>query len=50
VAPVSPEAFKPIARAKILEGPVWTAPVLANGLVYLRNSRGDVVAVDLRKK
>jgi outer membrane protein assembly factor BamB len=50
IARVSPEAFAPIARAKILEGPVWTAPVLANGLVYLRNSRGDAVAVDLRKK
>jgi outer membrane protein assembly factor BamB len=50
IAPVSPAAFKPAARAKILDGQVWTAPVLANGLVYGRNSKGDVVAVDLRKK
>lgn len=50
IAPVSPEAFKPTARARILEPHVWTAPVLANGLVYGRNSKGDVVAVDLRKK
>lgn len=50
VAPVSPDSFKPTARAQILGGKSWTAPVLANGLVYCRNSRGDLVAVDLRKK
>ncbi len=49
-APVSPEAFKPTARAQVLGGRCWTIPVLANGLVYCRNSRGDIVAVDLRKK
>lgn len=50
IAPVSPEAFKPSARAQVLGGKSWTAPVLANGLLYCRNSRGDIVAVDLRKK
>lgn len=50
VAPVSTAGFKPTSRAQILGGKSWTAPVLANGLVYCRNSRGDVVVVDLRKK
>jgi len=50
VAPASPEGFKPTARAQILGGKSWTAPVLANGLVYCRNSRGDLVTVDLRKR
>jgi len=50
VAPVSSDGFKPTARAQILGGKSWTAPVLANGLLYCRNSRGDLVAVDLRKK
>jgi outer membrane protein assembly factor BamB len=50
IAPVSTGGFKPTARAQILRGQCWTAPVLANGLVYCRNSRGDIVAVDLRKK
>lgn len=50
IAPVSTEGFKPIARAQVLGGKSWTAPVLANGIVYCRNSRGDIVAVDLRKK
>ena len=31
-------------------GKSWTAPVFANGLVYCRNSRGDLVAVDLCQK
>jgi outer membrane protein assembly factor BamB len=50
VAPASPGGFKPTARAQVLGGKCWTVPVLANGLVYCRNSRGDIVAVDLRKK
>ena len=50
IAPASPDGFKPTARAQVLGGKCWTMPVLANGLVYCRNSRGDIVAVDLRKK
>jgi outer membrane protein assembly factor BamB len=50
IAPVSTEGFNPTSQAQILGGKSWTAPVLANGLVYCRNSRGDVVAVDLRKR
>ena len=49
LAPATPTGFKPTARAQVLGGKCWTAPVLANGFVYCRNSRGDVVAVDLRK-
>ncbi|HEV8541926.1 MAG TPA: PQQ-binding-like beta-propeller repeat protein [Verrucomicrobiae bacterium] len=48
VAPVSPDAFKPTARAQVLGGKCWTAPVLSNGRVYCRNSRGDIACVDLR--
>jgi outer membrane protein assembly factor BamB len=50
VAPVSAAGFKTTSRAQVLGGKSWTAPVLANGLVYCRNSKGDIVAVDLRKK
>ena len=50
IAPVSPEGFKPTAHAKVLGPKCWTAPVLANGLVYCRNSRGEIVVVDLRAK
>lgn len=49
VAPASPTGFKPVARAQVLGGKCWTAPVMANGLIYCRNGRGDIVAVDVRK-
>lgn len=49
VAPATPDGFKPTARAQIFGGTTWTAPVLANGMVYCRNSRGDLACVDLRK-
>ena len=50
VAPATPVEFKPTARAQVLGGKCWTAPVLANGRIYCRNSRGDVVVVDVRSK
>ena len=49
LAPAIPSGFKPTARAQVLGGKCWTAPVLANGLIYCRNSRGDVAVVDGRK-
>ncbi len=49
VGPATPESFKPAARAQVLGGKCWTAPVLANGIIYCRNGRGDVTAVDVRK-
>ena len=50
IGPASPEAFKPTTRAQVLGGKCWTAPVLANGFIYCRNSRGEIAAVDARKK
>jgi len=50
IAPASPAAFNATAHAKILGPQCWTAPVLANGLVYCRNSRGEIAVLDLRAK
>jgi len=50
IAPASPAGFKPTASAQVLGGKSWTAPVLANGRIYCRNSRGDVVCLDVRRK
>ena len=47
IAPASQEGFKPTAHAKVLGPKCWTAPVLANGLVYCRNSRGEIAVVSL---
>jgi hypothetical protein len=49
VAPMSTASFEPTARAKVLEGRCWTAPVLANGRIYVRNAAGDAVCLDVRK-
>ena len=50
VAEPSSEAFKPVARAQVLGGKCWTSPVLANGKIYCRNAKGDVVCVDVSGK
>jgi len=48
IAQATPDAFRPLARAQVLGGKCWTTPVLANGRIYCRNSRGDLVCVDVR--
>jgi outer membrane protein assembly factor BamB len=44
----SPEAFKPLARAKVLNGLCWIPPALAQGRLYVRNAQGDLACLDLR--
>ena len=45
----NPEKYELLARAQVLpEGMCRTVPVLANGLIYARNARGDVVCLDVR--
>ncbi len=49
IARANPEKFEVLARAQVLpEGMCRTVPVLANGLIYARNARGDVVCLDVR--
>jgi outer membrane protein assembly factor BamB len=50
IAPISPEAFKPVATAQVLGGRCWSAPVLANSRLFCRNAAGDVVCLDLSSK
>ena len=42
-APATPKGFKPSGRTRVLDKDCWTAPVLANGLLYCRNSKGHLV-------
>ena len=48
LAPASPQAFKPIVRAQILQGVVRPYPALADGLLYVRNEN-TLLCLDLRK-
>jgi outer membrane protein assembly factor BamB len=50
IAQASAEKYQELARAHPLGGTFWTAPVLCDGRLYLRNTRGDLVGLDLRKK
>jgi len=45
----NPAEPKLLAKAQVLTGKCWTAPVLANGLIYCRNSTGELVCVDVHK-
>lgn len=47
IAEASPESFKKISSAQILNGKCWTMPSFANGKVYARNEDGDMVCVDM---
>ena len=47
IAKVNPERFEIINREQIIGGKTWTMPVLANGLFYARNARGDLFCLKL---
>ncbi len=47
LAPVSPQAFKPLARKQILTGTVRGYPAIADGIFYVRND-DTLMAVDLK--
>ena len=48
VAPATPDGFKPIAQAEVIEGRCWTVPVLSHGLIYCRTAAGKLVCLDVR--
>ncbi len=50
ISRASPDGFDALARAQVNTGRCWTVPVLANGVIYTRNSRGRLVAVGVGGK
>ena len=49
IADASPDGYKEYSSGRVLQRKVcWNAPILSNGLIYCRNSHGDMVAVDVR--
>ena len=48
IAPISPLGFKPVLRQQAVGPKCWTIPVLSHGILYCRNSTGEVAALDLR--
>jgi len=47
VGEASPGGFVPISRAQIFPATCWTPPTLANGRIYCRNNKGDMVCLDV---
>ncbi|MEK7706606.1 MAG: alcohol dehydrogenase, partial [Verrucomicrobiota bacterium] len=50
VVAATPDGFKPISRAQALGGKCWTTPALANGQIFCRNAKGDLVCLDVSGK
>tara|TARA_R110002072_G_scaffold109160_1_gene236355 strand:- start:144624 stop:146843 length:2220 start_codon:yes stop_codon:yes gene_type:complete len=49
IAEASPAEFRELSRNKVLDGGVyWTTPVFVGGLIYVRNSLGDLCCLDHR--
>jgi outer membrane protein assembly factor BamB len=47
LAEPSPAEFKMLGRSQVLGGLCWTPPTLADGKIYVRNSKGDLMCVGL---
>ena len=47
IVEATPDGYKELVSAQILEGKCWTVPVLAHGRVYARNAAGDLVCVNV---
>jgi outer membrane protein assembly factor BamB len=45
IADATPAAFKEISRSQILSGKCWTSPAIADGRIYCRNAKGDLVCL-----
>jgi hypothetical protein len=44
-AKIDPAKYTEISRRKLLEPICWTTPTYANGKIYLRNEKGDVIVL-----
>ena len=50
VIEAKPDGYKEVARAQAAGGKFWTAPVVANGRLYVRNWKGELVCLDVKGK
>jgi outer membrane protein assembly factor BamB len=50
IAKASGDGFEPIVTRSYLESDCWTVPVLANGQLYCRNSKGTLICLDVSLK
>jgi hypothetical protein len=49
-AEATPRSYREISKANgVISRKCWNSPAFANGRIYVRNDRGEVVCVDVRK-
>jgi outer membrane protein assembly factor BamB len=48
IAKANPAKLDPISRTPVISGRCWTAPVLANGRIYVRNAAGDMACLSVQ--
>ena len=49
IVEATPTAYKEISATQVADGRYWTMPVLSDGRIYVRNSDGHLVCLDVRK-
>ena len=49
LADASPEKYRELAKADVLDGQTWTVPTLSGGKLFVRNTK-ELVCLDLRDK
>jgi len=47
IGQASPKTFKPTLTLKVINGKCYAAPVLANGIIYVKNDKGQLACVSL---
>lgn len=47
-AKINPSKFDGLVREQAIGGRCWTMPVLSNDMLFLRNSRGDLLCFNLK--
>jgi len=50
VVRANPAKFELMARFQVIGGKCWTVPVLAQGRIYVRNAKGELMCMDARPK
>jgi outer membrane protein assembly factor BamB len=48
IAEATPSAFTEINRSQVLSGRCWTSPAIADGHIYVRNAKGDLVCLAVK--
>lgn len=48
IADASPAAFTEISRTQALSGKCWSSPAIADGRIYCRNAKGDLVCLAVK--